>query len=134
MFRLTCILVLIFTSQFCSAATEYYWVLGSYENETNARKEQARLSVSLNSRVAVRYFENRKVYRVLINSAKVTDEAVELFKAWLIPIVEPVEDAEMVTSLEQINSFYSEPIEDPLIIIEPPREPLYPEINDGEST
>gem|GEM_PF-5404191 len=52
MFRLTCILVLIFTSQFCSAATEYYWVLGSYENETNARKEQARLSVSLNSRVA----------------------------------------------------------------------------------
>ena len=117
MFRLTCILVLIFTSQFCSAATEYYWVLGSYENETNARKEQARLSVSLNSRVAVRYFENRKVYRVLINSAKVTDEAVELFKAWLIPIVEPVEDAEMVTSLEQINSFYSEPIEDPLIII-----------------
>ena len=134
MFRLTCILVLIFTSQFCSAATEYYWVLGSYENETNARKEQARLSVSLNSRVAVRYFENLKVYRVLINSAKVTDEAVELFKAWLIPIVEPVEDAEMVTSLEQINSFYSEPIEDPLIIIEPPREPLYPEINDGEST
>ena len=134
MFRLTCILVLIFTSQFCSAATEYYWVLGSYENETNARKEQARLSVSLNSRVAVRYFENRKVYRVLINSAKVTDEAVEPLKAWLIPIVEPIEDAEMVTSLEQINSFYSEPIEDPLIIIEPPREPLYPEINDGEST
>ncbi len=133
MFRLTCLLVLIFTSQYCSATTEYYWVLGSYQNETNARKEQTRLAASLDSRVAVRYFENLKVYRVLVNSAKVTDDAVEPLNAWLVPLVVPVEDEEMVTSLEPPNTFYVEPIEDPLIIMEPPPEPLYPEINSGES-
>lgn len=126
MFRLTCFLVLIFTSQYCSAATKYYWVLGSFQNETNARKQQARLAASLDRRVAVRYFENLKVYRVMVNSAKVTGDAVEPLNAWLMPVVDPVEDEEMVSSPEQANSFYSEPTEDPLVIIERRRNPCTP--------
>jgi hypothetical protein len=156
--RLGFCLTLVLLSPLCLGEQHLVWVLGSYAIHDNAEKEQVRLSDKL--RTAVSILEtDRQLYRIIVNSNLVTREEVAGLDAWLLTmtpasfsegslVAQPITKAEAAEAAEvapeetpetapELTTRYrvseSDLIDPPLIIEEPPIEPLYPAFKPGES-
>ena len=148
--RLGFCLILALHSPLCLGEQHLVWVLGSYANYDNAEKERVRLSNKLHTTTSI-LETDRGLYRIVVSSTLVTREEVVSLDAWLLnvtpaskpeaslvpravtepaPLTAPKADQELATRYRVSESDLDDP---PLIIEEPPIEPLYPAFKPEES-
>lgn len=160
--RLGFCLTLALLSPLCLGEQHLFWVLGSYASRNNAEKEQVRLSDKLHTTASI-LETDRGLYRIIVNSSLVTPADVTGLDAWLLhiapvspaetnpvahpapepepsaihepsagrePLAAPEATQELVTRYRVSESDLDDP---PLVIEEPPLEPLYPAFKQGES-
>lgn len=123
------VLLLVFISNPVQSAQKNHWVLGSYAQADNAHRERDRLTALLETPVDVKFDKNLAVFRVVIPASAVSREALGDLPAWLLPMeIEPgaaPSESQVGVDIE---------IDDqPIEVIEPPAEPLYPAFADEES-
>ena len=101
--RLIVFLALALTSWHCTAAMEYYWVLGSYAVESNATNEQVRLAELLKANVIVKLEPETDTHRVMVNASEVTDDSLvsNSIEAWLLPVSVPDNEIEADAAVKQ---------------------------------
>ncbi len=112
-----------------------YWVLGSYAKANNAHQEQARLETLLNKPIEIRFDKNLAVFRVLTPASATSKADLGDVDAWLLPIDlgETAAPDPLITEIATEKDVLIEEDEPPIVILEPPPEPLYPEFADGET-